>query len=116
MNTTTHPITLVTGGSRGLGRNAALALAARGHDVVLTYRGHEAAAHEAVAAIQALGRRAVALPLDVGDSATFAAFAARVTQVLAATWQRTTFDHLVNNAGIGIHASFARPPRRSSTS
>ena len=107
MTTPTHPITLVTGGSRGLGRNAALALAARGHDIVLTYRGNEAAAHEGVAAIEALGRRAVALPLDVGDSATFAAFAARVKQVLADTWQRTTFDHLVNNAGIGIHASFA---------
>ena len=107
MTTPTHPITLVTGGSRGLGRNAALALAARGHDIVLTYRGNEAAAHEGVAAIEALGRRAVALSLDVGDSATFAAFAARVKQVLAATWQRTAFDHLVNNAGIGIHASFA---------
>lgn len=107
MTSTQHPITLVTGGSRGLGRNAALALAARGHDIVLTYRGSEAAAHEVVVAIEALGRRAVALSLDVGDSASFPAFAARVKQVLAATWQRTAFDHLVNNAGIGIHAAFA---------
>jgi NAD(P)-dependent dehydrogenase (short-subunit alcohol dehydrogenase family) len=107
MNTPITPIALVTGGSRGLGKNTALALAARGVDVVLTYRENANEAQQVVAAIEALGRRAVALRLDVGDSRSFAAFAALVRESLAAVWQRERFDHLVNNAGIGIHASFA---------
>ena len=100
-------IALVTGGSRGLGKNAALKLAAKGVDVVLTYRSRRAEADEVVAAIEQQGRRAVALPLDVADSASFAAFAAQLRTVLQAHWQRTDFDFLVNNAGIGIHAAFA---------
>lgn len=104
--TTTSPIALITGANRGLGKNTALHLAARGVDVILTYRGNAAEAQAVVAEIEALGRRAVALQLDVGVSAGFAAFAARVRQVLAETWQRERFDHLVNNAGIGCHASF----------
>jgi NAD(P)-dependent dehydrogenase (short-subunit alcohol dehydrogenase family) len=101
------PIALITGASRGLGRNSALKLAARGVDVILTYKSSEAEAHAAVAEIEALGRRAVALQLDVGDSRSFAAFAERVKSALAATWQRDRFDYLVNNAGVGAHASFA---------
>lgn len=105
--TITPRIALVTGGSRGLGRNIAVKLAEQGSDVILTYQRNEAEAHAAVREIEALGRRAVALQLDVGDSATFEAFAGRLKQALAATWQRDRFDHLVNNAGIGVHASFA---------
>lgn len=101
------PIALVTGGSRGLGRSMALHLAAQGSDLILTYRSQEAEAQDVVRRIQALGRRAVALQLDVADSSGFADFAARVKQALAATWQRERFDHLVNNAGVGVHAPFA---------
>lgn len=100
------PIALVTGGSRGLGRSMALHLAAQGSDLIVTYRSQEAEAQDVVRRIQALGRRAVALQLDVADSRGFADFAARVKQALAATWQRERFDHLVNNAGVGVHASF----------
>ncbi|TXI86092.1 MULTISPECIES: SDR family NAD(P)-dependent oxidoreductase [unclassified Cupriavidus] len=100
------PIALITGGSRGLGRNAALHVARDGTDVLLTYRSNRAEADAAVAEIRALGRRAAALPLDVGQSATFASFAAQVRKVLA-DWQRTDFDFLVNNAGIGYHVPFA---------
>jgi len=100
-------IALITGGSRGLGRSAALTLAAQGSDLIVTYKGSEAEAHAVVRQAEALGRRAVALQLDVGDSTGFAAFADKVKAVLAATWQRERFDHLVNNAGIGIHASIA---------
>ena len=104
----THiPIALVTGGSRGLGRNTAIHIARSGSDVILTYRSNRAEAETAVAQIEQLGRRAVALPLDVGVSTTFDAFAAQVREVLAREWQRERFDHLVNNAGIGAHASFA---------
>ncbi|MDH0362399.1 SDR family oxidoreductase [Comamonas aquatica] len=100
------PIALISGGSRGLGRNAALHVARAGTDVILTYRSQAAEAQAVVAEIEALGRRALALPLDVADSRSFAAFAQQVQAALATHWQRERFDFLVNNAGIGIHASF----------
>jgi NAD(P)-dependent dehydrogenase (short-subunit alcohol dehydrogenase family) len=106
MNTPRTPIALVTGASRGLGKNTALALAARGEDILLTYRDNAREAQQVVAAIEAQGRRATALRLDVADSGSFAAFAAQVREALSG-WQCERFDHLVNNAGVGIHASFA---------
>jgi NAD(P)-dependent dehydrogenase (short-subunit alcohol dehydrogenase family) len=106
MNTTPR-IALVTGGSRGLGRDTALALARHGNDVVLTYRSNRTEAESVVAQIVATGRRAVALPLDVGDTHGFAAFADALRATLAQHWQREQFDVLVNNAGVGGHTSFA---------
>ncbi|PWR25922.1 SDR family NAD(P)-dependent oxidoreductase [Zavarzinia aquatilis] len=94
-------ITLVTGGSRGLGRNTALSIARRGGDLVITYRSQADEAAAVVAEIEALGRKAVALPLDTGDVASFGAFGETLKAALAATWQRQAFDHLVNNAGHG---------------
>jgi len=102
----TRKIALITGGSRGLGRNAALALAARGVDVILTFRSQRGDADTAVSEIERLGARAAALPLEAADSAGFAAFADQVRQVLS-RWQRDRFDFLVNNAGMGAHASYA---------
>jgi NAD(P)-dependent dehydrogenase (short-subunit alcohol dehydrogenase family) len=108
MNTPTPtPIALITGGSRGLGRNAALALAAQGTDVIVTYRSNETEAQAVVTQIRNLGRRAAALQLDTGEVQTFAGFADRLRAVLAETWQRKRFDYLVNNAGVGVHASLA---------
>lgn len=98
-------ITLVTGASRGLGRNTALSIARHGGDVVLTYQSREEEAQAAVTEILALGRKAVALRLDIGDVAAFAPFAERLRLALRETWQRATFDHLVNNAGHGDMAS-----------
>jgi len=103
----TNLIALITGASRGLGRNTAMKLAARGVDVILTYRSRADEAQTVVAEIERLGARAVALPLDVGDSRAFPAFAQAVREHLRATWQRERIDYLVNNAGIGIHAPFA---------
>lgn len=100
-------IALVTGGSRGLGRSMALHLADDGVDVVITFHSHEGAAREVVAAIEAKGRRAAALRLDVGDSASFDAFAESLAATLRERFGRDTFDHLVNNAGVGVHASIA---------
>lgn len=97
-------ITLVTGGSRGLGRATALGIARRGGDVVLTYQSRADDAQAAVAEIQALGRKAVALQLDAGHVAAFTPFAERLRTVLRETWSRETFDHLVNNAGHGDYA------------
>jgi NAD(P)-dependent dehydrogenase (short-subunit alcohol dehydrogenase family) len=103
----TTPIVLITGSSRGLGRSMAVASARNGHDVIVTYRSRADEARAVVAEIEALGRRAVALPLDVADSRSFDAFVASLRDALQTHWQRDTFDALVNNAGIGMHASFA---------
>ena len=73
--TSTSPLTLITGGSRGLGRAMAFAVARQGHDVLLTYRSQQAEAEAVVAEIEALGQRAAALPLDVGQSDVFDTFA-----------------------------------------
>lgn len=103
----TRKIAIITGGSRGLGRNAALALGRDGIDVILTYRSKAAEAEAVIAEIKAGGGRAVALALDVADSASFAAFAATVRRTLHETWGRDRFDFLVNNAGIGANAAIA---------
>ncbi|MBN9411971.1 MAG: SDR family oxidoreductase [Burkholderiales bacterium] len=104
---TPSTIALITGGSRGLGRNAALHLAGQGTDVILTWRSREDEALAAVREIEAMGRRAVALQLDTARTGGFAAFADAVRHALATRWQRQHFDYLVNNAGSGVHASFA---------
>jgi NAD(P)-dependent dehydrogenase (short-subunit alcohol dehydrogenase family) len=98
-------IAIVTGGSRGLGRNTALTLARKGVDIILTYQSREADANEVVAEIQALGRKAQALKLDVSHIASFATFAGLIREQLQTYWQRDQFDFLINNAGQGIHAS-----------
>jgi NAD(P)-dependent dehydrogenase (short-subunit alcohol dehydrogenase family) len=102
-----NKIAIVTGGSRGLGKNAALQLAAKGVDIILTYHSKQAEADATVEQIKTSGRKAVALQLDVGDSKSFSAFAQAVKAALQKTWQRDRFDFLVNNAGIGTHATFA---------
>ncbi len=95
-------IALITGGSRGLGRTTALQLADHGADVILTYRTGKAEADEVVAQIEAKGRKAVALLLDVGQAKTFAAFAGELTRALEENWNRGTFDFLLNNAGMDV--------------
>ena len=107
MESRNRKIAVVTGGSRGLGRNTALHLARRGVDVILTYRSQRTEAEQVVAEIAALGGSAVALQLDVAESGTFDSFVEALEGVLSKHWQRKTFDSLVNNAGIGIHAAFA---------
>lgn len=99
-------VALITGGSRGLGRNMALHLADRGVDVLLTYKSNEKEALEVVRQIRGKGRKAVALPLDVSKSGTFAAFADAVTTELGRTFGKQRLDFLVNNAGTGLHVSF----------
>ncbi|NVN92524.1 MAG: SDR family oxidoreductase [Desulfuromonadales bacterium] len=99
-------IALVTGGSRGLGKSMSLHLAAKGNDVILTYNSKQAEAEEVVAQIEKSGRKAIALALDLSDHKTFVVFAEKVKNALAEKWQRSDFDYLVNNAGIGINAPF----------
>lgn len=102
-----RPIALITGGSRGLGRSAALHLARHGVDSVITYRTQQTEAQAVVRDVHALGARAAALALDVGDSAQFPSFVQALRAVLAEQWQREHIDHLINNAGMGIHAPIA---------
>ena len=102
MTSSTPKITLITGGSRGLGRNTAVSLARRGGDVILTYHSRRDEAQAVVGEIEALGRKAVALQLDAGQVTGFDAFVGQVRDAL-----RDSFDHLVNNAGHGHNAPFA---------
>ena len=99
-------IALVTGASRGLGKSIALHLAAKGHDLILTYNSKQAEAEEVAAEIRKSGRKAATLALDVADHQSFDGFVERVKNALSSTWQRSDFDFLVNNAGTGLHASF----------
>ncbi|MEU6407608.1 SDR family oxidoreductase [Microbispora sp. NPDC046933] len=92
-------VAIVTGASSGIGRSAAIEIAKRGTGVILTYGNNPRGGLETVAAIEKEGGRAVALPLDVGETGAFAAFRDTVADVLRDTWQRDTFDYLVNNAG-----------------
>ncbi|HBY9715553.1 TPA: SDR family oxidoreductase [Klebsiella aerogenes] len=103
----TQRIALVTGGSRGLGKNAALKLAAKGTDIILTYHSNQQAAREVVREIEQTGAKAAALPLNVGDATSFAGFVQQLTQCLKEKWQRDSFDYLLNNAGIGLTAPFS---------
>jgi NAD(P)-dependent dehydrogenase (short-subunit alcohol dehydrogenase family) len=99
-------IALITGASRGLGKSAALHLAAQGIDVIGTYNSRAEEAQALVAEIESLGGRAVMLQLDVGQSGGFADFATQVAEVLRSHFDREHFDFLLNNAGIGLHANF----------
>jgi NAD(P)-dependent dehydrogenase (short-subunit alcohol dehydrogenase family) len=95
------PTALITGGSRGLGRATALALATAGVDVVITYRTSEPEAGEVVAEIEALGRHGAALPLDTTDISSFDSFA----NALRTELPDGTFDILVNNAGTAPYSA-----------
>jgi NAD(P)-dependent dehydrogenase (short-subunit alcohol dehydrogenase family) len=105
-NKSATKIAIITGGSRGLGRNTALSLAKRGVDSIITYNSNSAAADSAVAAIREYGRKAVALRLDCGEVASFDGFIGEVRRVLQENWQGDRFDYLVNNAGTGLNAPF----------
>jgi NAD(P)-dependent dehydrogenase (short-subunit alcohol dehydrogenase family) len=102
-----NKIALVTGGSRGLGKNAALKIAAKGLGVIVTYQSKKEEAEATVNEIKALGVPAAAIQLNVGESKTFEAFFTEVKDVLKSVFNAEKFDFLINNAGIGIHASFA---------
>lgn len=99
-------IAIVTGGSRGLGKNAALRLASKGVDVIITFHSQRKEADSVVDEIASNGGKAAALQLDVAQSQSFAQFATAVKTVLQTKWQRDSFDYLVNNAGTGINTPF----------
>ncbi|MDB5255933.1 MAG: short-chain dehydrogenase [Chitinophagaceae bacterium] len=100
-------IALVTGGSRGLGKNMALHLAQKGIDVILTYNSKKDEALAVVAEIEKTGRKAVALQLNTAEVKSFDVFFEEIKKVLKGTFNTNRFDFLINNAGIGIYNSFA---------
>lgn len=101
-------IALVTGGSRGLGKNAALRLAEKGINIILTYNNRQAEAQEVVREIKRKGVNAVAIQLNVAESCGFSAFATEVKQQLLHVWHCDSFDYLLNNAGTGLDALFEK--------
>jgi NAD(P)-dependent dehydrogenase (short-subunit alcohol dehydrogenase family) len=103
----TSKIALVTGGSRGLGKDMAQNLAKKGLDVILTYHTQQAEAEGVVAEIKALGQQAVALQLDASKVGTFGAFFEQVKAALRDTFDAERFDFLINNAGTGLYAPYA---------
>ena len=102
----TERIALVTGGSRGLGKNAALKLAADGTGIVLTYNRSQQEALDVVHEIQEKGVNAAALQLNVGDITSFEHFVQQLQETLKSVWQRETFDYLLNNAVTGLYAPY----------
>lgn len=104
MTSLTNKLALVTGGSRGLGRSTALALARDGVDVIITYHTQELGAREAAREIEQLGRKAAVIRLDSAEPTSFAGFVDQLRETLTAKWSREHFDFLVNNAGIGMTA------------
>lgn len=99
-------VALITGGSRGLGKSMALHLGSQGRDVILTYKSAKGEADTVVRQIEAMGRKAASLKLDVSDVSTFDTFVSAVKAELSQKWQRKDLDFLINNAGIGTRAPF----------
>ncbi len=99
-------IAIVTGGSRGLGRDMALSLAKKGIDVILTYQKNENLALEVIAEIENMDGNAAALKLDMSNPASLDAFVTEVKALLLTKWDADHFDYLVNNAGMGATVAF----------
>jgi NAD(P)-dependent dehydrogenase (short-subunit alcohol dehydrogenase family) len=102
-----NKIALVTGGSRGLGRNMAISLAKKGIDVAFTYNSNKQEADKVIAEIQSLGRKAFALQLDAEKTSSFDSFFKELGTQLKEKTGQTNFDFLINNAGTALYAPFA---------
>lgn len=104
---TKRKIALVTGGSRGLGRNSAIKIAEKGLDVIITYKSNREEAEKTVSEIQAMGRKAIAYPLDTKDMKSFDAFVKTVGDHLEENTGSRNIDFLVNNAGTALYSPIA---------
>jgi NAD(P)-dependent dehydrogenase (short-subunit alcohol dehydrogenase family) len=103
----TNKIALVTGGSRGLGKNMALHLAKKGINVILTYNSKKDEAEAVVAEIEATGQKAATLQLNAGDIKSFDKFYGGISAILKSKFNTDHFDFLINNAGVGLYTPFA---------
>jgi NAD(P)-dependent dehydrogenase (short-subunit alcohol dehydrogenase family) len=98
---------IITGGSRGLGRNTAIHLARRGVDILFTYRANQKEADSLIREVEAMKKKAAGFQLNTGDIHAFHGFATDVRKTLQ-DWGRDRFDYLVNNAGGSLHANFGQ--------
>ncbi len=102
----TTKIALVTGGSRGLGKDMAISLAKKGIDVILTWRNNESEAQKVVKEIETLGQKAAALHLDMTVFTSLDHFVRDLKFILHSKWETDSLDFLVNNAGMGATVPF----------
>jgi NAD(P)-dependent dehydrogenase (short-subunit alcohol dehydrogenase family) len=107
MNEVTSKIAVITGGSRGLGRNTVLSLAKRGVDSIFTYHSNQTEAQKVIDQVAETGNKAVALPLDTGNTKTFDPFVTSLKQALSELGANR-FDYLINNAGTSLHKNFVQ--------
>jgi len=96
-----NKLALITGGSRGLGKEMALRLARSGHDIIITYLSQKKAADDVVKEIKNLGRQAFALQFDANNIASIKDFVHQFSHALQAKCNVPKFDFLINNAGMG---------------
>jgi NAD(P)-dependent dehydrogenase (short-subunit alcohol dehydrogenase family) len=106
MTSNVNKIALVTGGSRGLGKDMALRLAEKGFDIIITYQSRKSDAEKTIDEVNAIGQKAYALQLDVSESHRFVTFAKNLSELLKSELKVTKIDALVNNAGSGYHENF----------
>jgi NAD(P)-dependent dehydrogenase (short-subunit alcohol dehydrogenase family) len=107
MTNTKSKVALVTGGSRGLGKDMATQLAIKGFDIIFTYNSHVSEANKVVDEITSIGRKAKAVQLDVSDSKNFDSFIESIKVILRNDFKTENIDALINNAGIGTYTSIA---------
>lgn len=101
-------IALITGGSRGLGKNMALRVAENGHHVVITYVSQKEAAEEVVKEIEQMGKQAAAIQFDANKISSIKDFVKNFEETIQEKWKINKFDFLINNAGIGANISFEK--------
>lgn len=106
MSNNTNKIALVTGGSRGLGKDSALQLAKKGFDIIITYQTKKEDAEKVVHEINNLGQKAFAVQLNLSTTSSFESFKNQIETILASNFDGNKLDALVNNAGVGVNASF----------
>jgi len=106
-------IALITGGSRGLGKNMAIHLAKQGKDVVITYYNNKDEADKVVAEVKSIGRKAAAVQLDTSNVKNFSSFAQNLKATLKENLGAEKFDYLINNAGIGIPTTLGNTPEEN---
>lgn len=102
----TPKVAFITGGSRGLGKNMALAIAKKGLNIVITFHTNKEKARELVSEIETLGQKAIALPLDVSNGKSFPSFVKELQTDMTTAFGSDKIDYLINNAGIGVYAPF----------
>lgn len=106
MTDISNKVALVTGGSRGLGRDMALQLARKDFDIIVTYNSNKEAAMKVVEEVNAIGRKSIALQLDAAKSSSYNQFVSQVKEKLASDFDTNQIHSLINNAGTGLYAPF----------